>query len=56
MAPGLANMNAQMLDAKMALFDAPLQALDMQNQFDAMQDKIASGDTSKSTIIQFLKT
>lgn len=56
MAPGLANMNAQMLDAKMALFDAPLQALDMQNQFDSMQDKIASGDTSKSTIIQFLKT
>ncbi len=56
MAPGLANMNAQMLDAKMALFDAPLQALDMQNQFDAMQDKIASGDTSKSTIIQFLRT
>lgn len=56
MAPGLAAMNGQMLDAKMALFDAPLQALDMQNQFDAMQDKIASGDTSKSTIIQFLKT
>lgn len=56
MAPGMANMNAQMVDAKMALFDAPLQALDMQSQFDAMQDKIASGDTSKSTIIQFLKT
>ena len=56
MAPGLAAMNGQMLDAKMALFDAPLQALDMQNQFDAMQDKIASGDTSKATIIQFLKT
>jgi hypothetical protein len=56
MAPGLAAMNGQLLDAKMALFDAPLQALDMQNQFDAMQDKIASGDTSKATIIQFLKT
>jgi hypothetical protein len=53
--PMMDDFNAKLLDARLAMFDLPMQTLEAQKALDAAQNKLITGDLSKESLIDFLK-
>jgi hypothetical protein len=51
----MSEFNQKLLQARLAMFDLPLQTIEMQEKVNASQQRVLEGDTSKQSIIGFLK-
>lgn len=52
----MSDFNGKLIEARLAIFDLPMQFNDTQKAVDAAQQKLISGDASRESIIEFLKS
>jgi hypothetical protein len=51
----MGEFNQKLLDARLAMFQLPLQTIEMQEKVNASQQRVLEGDTSDKSIISFLQ-
>lgn len=51
----MGEFNQKLIDARLAMFELPLQTIEMQKKVNASQQALLEGDTSEQSVIQFLK-
>lgn len=51
----MGEFNQKLLDARLAMFQLPLQTIEMQEKVNASQQRVLDGDTSEKSIISFLQ-
>jgi gas vesicle protein len=51
----MGEFNQKLISARLAMFDLPLQTIEMQERVNAAQQKLLEGDASEQSVISFLK-